>query len=956
MALEDRRLLSTFTVDSTADTLTGGSPTTGTLRWAVEQANAATSASTIDFSLGSTPQTITLSQEMLELSNTSFSTTITGTGASLLTISGNNASQVFDVENGVTASLSGLTITGGSTSGYGGGLYNSGIVTLDDCTISGNSADVGGGMASGDASTTTLVGGTIGGNNATYGGGLFIEGKASLDSCTISGNSAQFGGGLENSSEGTPTLDDCTISSNSGEFGGGVLIFGTTTFDGCTISGNTAQTGGGLDNSGTAMLSDCTISGNTGEYGGGLHSSNSATLDDCTISGNTAQTGGGLDNETVGTVVLTGSIVAGNSGGANDPSDIGGASSSDVTGTFNLIGTGGSGGIQGGSSGNIVVTSLSGLGLAPLGNYGGSAETIALLPGSLAIGKGTAVDGITTDQRGEPLASPPDIGAFQSQGFTLTEVAGSTPQSAAPGDAFANPLAVTVVANNSVEPVVGGVVTFTVTPAINGASASLSGTTAIIGSNGVVQVTAMANSTTGSYTVAASSAGVTSPFDINLTNTAQPRFSGLSNQDIAYGTSNATLSGNLADGPDIPVGEDVAVTLDGVTRQAVIAANGFFSTTFTNTAGLGVAGSPYEVSYSYTSDGTFPSASSSSSLTVEKAKPTVTVTDSGGTYNAAAFPAKATVTGVGGSPASSLEGISPTLIYYSGSGTSGASLGSTPPIASGTYSVVASFPGSTDYSAVQSTPVTFVIGQATATISLASSGGSAVYGQSVTFVATVSAASTTPTGTVTFFDGATPLGTVALSTVGQASLTTTNLPVGTQSITATYNRTTDFLGVNSGATTELVSKADTEIVLVPKPVLKKKKIVSVGLTAEIEPVPPGGGDPTGVVTFEILKKTKKTVKVTTLGTAPVIGGDATLTLNTSKVLKKAITILYGGDASFSSSPATTATLTQQSLKSLARPMVSLANRGHVRFDVQSASRSRSRRPDTSPKRQRVDDF
>jgi hypothetical protein len=203
MALEDRRLLSTFTVDSTADTLTGGSPTTGTLRWAVEQANAATSASTIDFSLGSTPQTITLSQGVLELSNTSFSTTITGTGASLLSISGNNASQVFQVESGVSATFSGLTITGGSTSGYGGGLYNSGIVTLDDCTISGNSAHVGGGMASGDASTTTFVGGTIGGNNATYGGGLFIQGKSSLDSCTISGNSAQFGGGLEESSEGT---------------------------------------------------------------------------------------------------------------------------------------------------------------------------------------------------------------------------------------------------------------------------------------------------------------------------------------------------------------------------------------------------------------------------------------------------------------------------------------------------------------------------------------------------------------------------------------------------------------------------------------------------------------------------------------------------------------------------------------------------------------------------------
>ena len=49
------------------------------------------------------------------------------------------------------------------------------------------------------------------------------------------------------------------------------------------------------------------------------------------------------------------------------------------------------------------------------------------------------------------------------------------------------------------------------------------------------------------------------------------------------------------------------MTLDGVTQQATIAADGSFSTTFTDTAGLGVAGSPYTVSYAYTGDGTSPS-------------------------------------------------------------------------------------------------------------------------------------------------------------------------------------------------------------------------------------------------------------------------------------------------------------------------------------------------------------
>ena len=59
-----------------------------------------------------------------------------------------------------------------------------------------------------------------------------------------------------------------------------------------------------------------------------------------------------------------------------------------------------------GQSGNIVLTSLADLGLAPLGDYGGPTQTMALLPGSPAIGAGIAVSGVTTDQRGLPLDSP----------------------------------------------------------------------------------------------------------------------------------------------------------------------------------------------------------------------------------------------------------------------------------------------------------------------------------------------------------------------------------------------------------------------------------------------------------------------------------------------------------------------------------------------------------------------
>src|SRR6516225_3436855 len=87
IALEGRALLATFTVNSTAD---DGS--TGTLRWAVAQANANTNpaGSVINFDpvLFSTPQTITLTST-LTLSDTAGPEVIVGPGASLGTVSGN---------------------------------------------------------------------------------------------------------------------------------------------------------------------------------------------------------------------------------------------------------------------------------------------------------------------------------------------------------------------------------------------------------------------------------------------------------------------------------------------------------------------------------------------------------------------------------------------------------------------------------------------------------------------------------------------------------------------------------------------------------------------------------------------------------------------------------------------------------------------------------------------------
>ncbi len=460
--LEGRQLLATFTVSNT------NASGNGSLAAAIASADGNNQANTIDFdSSFSTNQTITITST-LDLTDTGGLQTVTGPAASV-TISGGGKVGVFEIGSGVTASLSGMTITGGSAD-LGGGLDNLGTATLTDVTVSGNTAQ-------------------------NSGGGLYNIGTATLtlNECTVSGNSSGGGGGLENL--GMATLNDCTVSGNS-----------------------TSTIGGGLFNSGTATLTDVTVSGNaTFINGGGLENFNgTATLTDVTVSGNTAFINtGGLDNN--GTATLNDTIVAGNGG-----SNIGGETNVAGPSAYNLIGTGGSGGLSNGVNHNIVLSGSEVAGLAPLGNYGGPTRTMALLPGSPAIDAGSNAlipAGITTDQRGTGhpriVNSTVDIGAFESSGFTIAVTSGSG-QTADVNEAFANPLVATVTAKNSNEPVAGGQVTFTV-PA-SGASASLSVDPATIAANGTASTTPTANSTFGSYTVTASAAGVATPADFALTN------------------------------------------------------------------------------------------------------------------------------------------------------------------------------------------------------------------------------------------------------------------------------------------------------------------------------------------------------------------------------------------------------------------------------------------------------
>ncbi len=324
----------------------------------------------------------------------------------------------------------------------------------------------------------------------------------------------------------------------------------------------------------------------------------------------------------------------------------------------------------------------------------------------------------------------------------------------------------------------------------------------------------------------------------------------------------------------------------------------------------------------------YTSATATTSIDVSKVVPKVVVSVGGGTYDGTPFAAAAAVAGIGGS-GPSLEGASPTLTYYTGDSATGTPRNG-PPTAAGTYTVVAAFPGSSDYAGALSTPATFTITPAAAIVTLESSSGSTAFGQPVTLTASVSLdgpGAGTPTGVVTFYDGKTALAGIPLDLSGRATMTIGSLSLGGHSITAVYGGDVDFLGGRSGAVSESVSPADTQIIFRPDAVFKGNQIASLRLTAEVEPLVPDGGLPTGTISFTAKKKR--------LGTVALTGGKATLAAKAGNVLKKPLTIVYDGGAGYRSSTFTLPRLTKSlvllaraSPKPVARPAEPTRTHGH----------------------------
>jgi predicted outer membrane repeat protein len=391
------------------------------LREAIGLANSSSSADTITFAAALTsggPATILLTQGELAITD---AVTINGPGANLLTISGNNASRIFNTSSapaGRAIMLQGLTLTSGKSTSRGGAIFvGDEALTLQSSTLSGNTAtNSGGAITVGTGGSLVIEDSTLSGNTTTstsvvsgHGGAIYIYVSSNLTirRCTFSANTATgFGGAID--SRGSLTIEDSTLSGNTSNttngFGAGGAIF---------FQGNGTN----------FLLSNSTLSGNSAlnVHGGAIcwqGSSGIASIRNSTITNNAANaSGGGMISLGSGTFSLNSTIVAGNS--ATNSPDLHLSSSGNIAGNNNLIGVADVGNFTLTGTGNQTGTKTSPLdaNLGALTNNGGPTLTHLPLRGSPAINKGNNAAGLTFDQRGSGFPrlryGAADVGAVE---------------------------------------------------------------------------------------------------------------------------------------------------------------------------------------------------------------------------------------------------------------------------------------------------------------------------------------------------------------------------------------------------------------------------------------------------------------------------------------------------------------------------------------------------------------
>jgi hypothetical protein len=220
-------------------------------------------------------------------------------------------------------------------------------------------------------------------------------------------------------------------------------------------------------------------------------------------------------------------------------------------------------------------------------------------------------------------------------------------------------------------------------------------------------------------------------------------------------------------------------------------------------------------------------------------------------------------------------------------------------LTAGTHNVTAAYIGDSNFLNSSSTPFSQTVNKATTTTSVISSLNPSIFGQPVSFTATVSPAvyptALPPSGAVTFYlDGSTLLGSAALVNGTVMFTPASSLPFGAHSITVNYGGDSNFLSSISAPLPQTVmALTTTSVIASPNPGTSG---LPVTFTATVSPVTPGFGNPSGTVNFYD--------GAALLGPGTLSGGVASLNTSTLTVGFHSITATYGGDTLFVTSAST----------------------------------------------------
>jgi len=878
-------------VNQTGDPGDGVCDATCTLRDAITTANSTPGIKNISFNLPScnsgSPCTITLSNGELTVANNGV-VRLTGPGANVLIVSGNNQSRIFRVSPSAFLNASGLTLTGGfsgnganggtANNGFGDGLpggdgqsggaiYNQGSLALTDCIVISSRTGNGGNGGNGGPDGNPRPGGA--GGAGGLGGGIYSTGNLTLNNCTFNGNTTGNGGtggiGVSGSSSG---------SGGAGGSGGGVYSSGILNVSNTTSSNNTTGNGGnGADANGFTFSG----SGGAGGSGAGIFGSGALNVRSSTVSGNHAGSGGtggvnsGHNNGATGgsggkgagifssgPFVLTNSTVTDNVAGAGNFGGYAITFGSCPCGSDGAGGNGGSGGgIYSPGSATLVNNTISnntaGAGGGGVANpFGGNGS-----PGSAGNGGGIAVGAGTASIRNTIVyanavaaggSGTQGFGTFVSLGHNLFGDPSGASGFGAAGDLLnTNPL-LGALQNN-------GGPTQTRNIDVN-SPAKNSGDNCVL-NRSCASVNLDLN-------LVVDQRGINRPqgstVDIGAVefSLSSSQTSLTSSQNPSQLNQTVTFTASVTSGAGSPTGTvqflDGATPISGCTSVALASGQ---ATCQTSSLALG----DHTITADYNGDGNFNP--SSGSLTgnpqvVNKITPTFGLTSS---VNPSVFAQQvsftATLSSSSGTPDGTvqfLDGLNPISGCNSVNLANGQAVCLTSALSVASHTISAQYSGNASFNSatVDLTGTPQVVNKANVTVGVTSSLNPSVRGDQVTFTATISASSGIPTGTVQFLDAGNPINGCSSASVssGQATCQTSDLELGSHTISVQYSGDGNFNGQSASLSgPQVVNPVQATFVLASAP-NPSFTISAVTLTATLTPATAPPQPASGSVTFK----------------------------------------------------------------------------------------------------------